>query len=368
MAKKKKSKGKKVSSANESKESGSSSCSGKSSDTEAKVTQENNSPLQNDTTTITTITKEEEEEGKAATTSGEDDEKIIALGEMTIQGEQSTHIDTEAVTENSITLDDKYNDDKDSSFVTAITTTTSPSSKWGLLPDIDSSDDEEEVVSSQKTQSNDAVNPTVSVHIQRKEEEKQQEDHKESRLSQTEQGPETNASTEEALVTSPVLANDNDEDSDSDDSDDDALISPYLMKRHDKNPTPTPTSTPAVDNKIATVVDVDNNGKNIDAILEKTEDNPLQKTAAVPTITMKKKKKTDIPPKITLEEDGYNQSDRGISSGNSYLKVIRKEGGSDQKGEVIFRPESSVSLRLASVKSDLEVVCVCAMVYMFSFL
>jgi hypothetical protein len=110
------------------------------------------------------------------------------------------------------------------------------------------------------------------------------------------------------------------------DSDDEAPIVPYLLKKQ--------------------TADVDNAN-----ISEKQSDASSSPT----TRTSLNKKKPDFPPKVQIEEDHYNEEDRGVRSSVMYLQNIRKQDEDEKERSTrVFRP--AVAKRLAHVKTDLEVL------------
>jgi hypothetical protein len=73
------------------------------------------------------------------------------------------------------------------------------------------------------------------------------------------------------------------------------------------------------------------------------------------TRTSLNKKKPDFPPKVQIEEDHYNEEDRGVRSSVMYLQNIRKQDEDEKERSTrVFRP--AVAKRLAHVKTDLEVL------------
>jgi hypothetical protein len=204
------------------------------------------------------------------------------------------------------------------------------SSKWGLLPDIDSSDDEDIEEKEREEQQDDEQ--------KEKEGEKQKEENQEEEGLDTTQGKEDMREVEDQQLSSPevvkgeapltsmsrVVVNCDSDDSDSDDSDDDALISPYLTKH------------------LSTTTEI---------LCTHDATSPTVSTVTPPVV----KKRLEKPAKVHIEENGYNTCDRGIKSGSAYLQQLKK-ADSSKKGTSIFSPESSVASRLASVKTDLEVL------------
>lgn len=184
-----------------------------------------------------------------------------------------------------------------------------PLCKWGVLPDIESSDDEEEDIGLE-TRKDDDVTCEGSLLVG---------------------GAQVK---EQAGAT--VLASD----SDSDSGDDYDVISPYITKKR--------TETAITENL-----------SNCNISTSSKEDNSSSGKKTTPT--QKQKNKIIIPAKISIDEDTYNASDRGITSGNMYMQLVKKEDCDKGKGAEldaemgVFSAGSSVSSRLASVKGDLEV-------------
>jgi hypothetical protein len=283
-------------------------------------------------------TEEKETTETPPSKKSEEDVKVKAMEEMVIHNEEDRETEKGTDTDTGTNIS-SITPEGEREVTETVTEASATTSKWGLLPDIDSSDDEEEEAEEE-----------AGVTTQQKKEETEEEKSvqlEESILENSgnqESTLATPAGSEQAPVTPKwrVLSN---EDSDDSDSDDDCIC-PYLV------------STQAVAASKETISDVTVSDVSVETN-ETTIQKPDSGSVAEKQISSseKLKRRTDFPAKIAIEEDGYNVCDRGISSGNMYLKNIQKDDPVVRKEPSlsIFNPKSSVSLRLNGVKTDLEV-------------
>mmetsp|Transcript_27226 Transcript_27226/g.50886 ORF Transcript_27226/g.50886 Transcript_27226/m.50886 type:complete len:421 (-) Transcript_27226:84-1346(-) len=265
-----------------------------------------------------------------------DDESRIAITESgaissSEYGTQKTEDDGTTVNTSPPSLS------QDSGKETVKSSTEMQAKRWGVLPDVDSSDDEneprqDEVEKGVDTEDN-KVRQLMNIHIgQMKEVLKESSvDNSLNNLNNSTAETTTEDSEQQGTMGQVVTNSDNNSDSDSDD--DGVPIVPFHMKKRSQNITHDEVSETTIDAKVG-----------ISAITEKVKT----------TSKSKKKRETPPPPKVCIDEDQYNIEDRGVRSGNMYLQNIRKdeEEREANKEAKLFRP--AVAARLANVKTDLE--------------